>query len=60
MDIDTTEDDSLSLAARRPRRENRRFPKRYQIEQPVAVASLPLRNLHIPRKLRHGHLQTIN
>ena len=42
MDIDTTEDDSLSLAARRPRRENRRFPKRYQIEQPVAVASLPL------------------
>ena len=42
MDIDMTEDDSLSLAARRPRRENRRLPKRYQNEQPVALANLPV------------------
>ncbi|KJA12631.1 hypothetical protein HYPSUDRAFT_152315, partial [Hypholoma sublateritium FD-334 SS-4] len=34
--------DSLSLAQRRPRRENRRPPLRYQHEQPAAPASLPL------------------
>ncbi|KJA13356.1 hypothetical protein HYPSUDRAFT_115550, partial [Hypholoma sublateritium FD-334 SS-4] len=41
MDIGSVDDDSLSLAKRRPRRENRPLPKRFQNEQPVALASLP-------------------
>ncbi len=44
MDIGSNEESSLSLAKRRPRRENRRLPKRYQ-DEPLAafgqVTTLP-------------------
>ena len=36
VDIGSNEEGSLSLAKRRPRRENRRLPKRYQNEPPPA------------------------
>lgn len=43
-----TEISDLSLAIRRPRRENRRLPLRFQNEQPVPLASLPPTIEHIP------------
>ncbi|KJA25469.1 hypothetical protein HYPSUDRAFT_94104, partial [Hypholoma sublateritium FD-334 SS-4] len=40
-DVDSIDEDSVSLAKRRPQRKNRQLPKRYRNEQPVALASLP-------------------
>ncbi len=41
MDIDLEDGSSLPLAKGRPRRQNRRLPKRFRNENPVALASLP-------------------
>jgi hypothetical protein len=41
VEVDSEAEASLSLAQRRPRRENRQIPLRYQHERPMQPSSLP-------------------
>lgn len=58
MDIPSAHEDLLPLAQRRARRENRRAPKRYRNEQPVALASLPLAVAETSRQPDDASLST--